>query len=80
METPDAHALLAVAAADGIPMDPTSTIIVFHSTRVLVTDAPGMARWRKSIFAFLMRMSGAPASLASAPQDLVMEWTTLSRL
>ena len=80
METPDATALLAVSRADGIPIDEANTIIVFHSTRVLVTDAPGMARWRKSIFAFLMRMNGTPASLASAPTDMVMEWTTLSKL
>ena len=80
METPDAAALLALSQAEGLTIDVSNTIIVFHSTRVIVTDAPGMARWRKSIFAFLIRINGTPASLASAPQDMVMEWTTLSRL
>ena len=80
METVNGRRLLDQVHEAGVPLDPETTVVVFHTARVIAGDEPGMAKWRKRLFGFMVRNSSVPAPVASMPLDEVMEWTTIVRL
>ncbi|MDQ1247428.1 MAG: system potassium uptake protein [Actinomycetota bacterium] len=80
MESPNGAAIIKALADHGVATERGSTILVFHSVRAFPTGSAGMAIWRKHLFVFLLRNSSTPGVLATAPSDLVMEWTTLLRV
>lgn len=80
MEAPDGTAIMAALNAHGVPTDIGSSLVVFHSTRAIPVHSHDMAIWRKHIFALLLRNSSIPGVITSAPQNLVMEWSTIMRM
>jgi KUP system potassium uptake protein len=52
-------------------------IFVVHSIRVQATKAPGMARWRKVLFAYMMHNATDPARYFKLPHDRVVEYTSV---
>jgi KUP system potassium uptake protein len=62
METPHIPYVLARAAAHGVPLDPGKVTYFLSVISLLVTERPGLARWRKGLFEILWR-NAQPASL-----------------
>ena len=52
-------------------------IFVVHSIRVQPTKAPGMARWRKVLFAYMMHNASDPARYFRLPNDRVVEYSSV---
>lgn len=80
METVNGQRLLEQVQAAGVPLDDGHSIVVFHSSRVIPGDEPGLAPWRKRLFAAMVRNSSMPGVVNTLPLDEVMELTTLVRL
>ena len=80
METINGERLLEQVQAAGVPMEHENTIVVFHSSRVIPGEEPGLAPWRKRLFAAMLRNSSVPGVVTTLPLDEVMELTTLVRL
>src|SRR5262249_14722176 len=76
MEQPDVPAGLAVAVARGqiAPCDLVhSTYFSGHETIIASGRRPGMARWRKELFAFMHHNAQRPGAYFRIPSAQIME-------
>jgi KUP system potassium uptake protein len=73
MDEPDVPALLAGCAAHGLPMTMNSTTFFLSSETILPTRKPGLARWRKLLFALLARNSQRATAFFHLPANRVVE-------
>jgi KUP system potassium uptake protein len=62
MEAPHVPHVLALAAAQGVPLDPGKVTYFLSVISLLVTARPGLAQWRKGLFDILWR-NAQPVSL-----------------
>jgi KUP system potassium uptake protein len=73
MQMPNLPVVLRALATYGVDVDPESVSYYFARERVVLSDHPGMARWRKRLYAFMSRnRRDAPESL-HLPPERVME-------
>jgi len=72
MQTPNVAVLLDEVAAGGFAPDRDLTFFLSRETPV-VTDAPGMSRWRKHVFAFLARNAHSVIAEYRVPEENVFE-------
>jgi KUP system potassium uptake protein len=73
MQMPNLPVVLRALATYGVDVDPESVSYYFARERVVLSDRPGMARWRKRLYAFMSRnRRDAPESL-HLPPERVME-------
>ena len=77
MESPDAPHVLALAAAQGLSIDPAETSY-FLSREVVVpqADRRGLAAWRKRLFAAMSRHASGMAGFLQLPHNAVVELGT----
>jgi KUP system potassium uptake protein len=73
METPAVPALLASAAAKGLPIDLARTTYFLGRETLIPSPSPGMARWRKILFAFTSRNARSATAYFGIPPNRVME-------
>ncbi|MBI5577998.1 MAG: potassium transporter Kup [Deltaproteobacteria bacterium] len=73
METPSVPRLMKSAAVFGLPLEPTRTTFYLGRETLLTTGKSKMARWRKSLFAFMSRNAANPAVFFGIPPNRVVE-------
>ena len=74
-EEPDVPAALALAAAQGLDLEPMTT--TFFVARSSIVDGPGkLPRWRCNLFAWMVRQSEGAASHFRLPGNQVVELGT----
>jgi KUP system potassium uptake protein len=73
MEGPDIPAAMALAGAHGLDLDPMTTTFFLGRETLLVTDRPGMARWRETLFAFMARNATRATAYYGIPPGQVIE-------
>lgn len=71
MEVPDLSALLARPDTPSPPVEHTTFFLGREA--VSITDRPGLARWRKVLFAFLSRNAAKVTTFFRLPSDRVIE-------
>lgn len=76
METPDIPALLAPCRSAELDFPPLGTTFVLGRETLLVTGRPGMARWRKHLFALLARNARPATAFFNIPPNRVVELGT----
>lgn len=64
---------LAMAAAQGLHVDPESTSYFLGRERILASDKPGMALWREQLFIVMTRNSRHTADFFRLPPNRVVE-------
>jgi KUP system potassium uptake protein len=73
METPKVPAVLEACAILGMAIDPDRTSYYLGRESLIAGKGPGMARWRKVIFAFTARNSLSATAYFNIPPDRVVE-------
>jgi KUP system potassium uptake protein len=73
MEDPDVPAVLKLARAQGLEVDPASVTYILSNNTVLPASGPGMRFWRKRLFAFLSRNAQRPTQFFRLPVNRVIE-------
>jgi KUP system potassium uptake protein len=69
MEVPDVVQGLREGAAGRLGIDPMTASFFLGAEALVVTDRPGMARWREHLFAFLSRNATPAASAFGLPPE-----------
>jgi KUP system potassium uptake protein len=73
MEDPDIPAALRLASSDGIEFRPMETSYFLGTEHLLVSDRPGMAKWRERLFALMSRNARTASSFFRLPPNRVVE-------
>ncbi|MGH7787997.1 MAG: potassium transporter Kup [Candidatus Binatia bacterium] len=73
MQRPNVPLLLREAAGSGIPIDLADLTYFLARLRVIPTSAPGMARWRKRLYAFLSRNAYPATASYRIPAEQTFE-------
>lgn len=73
MEKPAVPELLAGCAAHGLPVEPDNVTFFLSRETILITNLPGMARWRGRLFAFLSRNAQSATKFFGLPAPRVVE-------
>jgi KUP system potassium uptake protein len=73
MEEPDVPAAMAIAAAQGFPVDLQTTTFFMGSETLLSTQREGMVRWRERLFALMSRNAVRATSFFRIPPERVVE-------
>jgi len=73
MEAPNIHHILARAKEEGLSLDPSSTSFFLGRETLLATRQPGMARWRKYLFALMSRNAQQATQFYRIPPNRVVE-------
>ena len=73
MEAPNVHHILARAKEDGLALDVGTTSFFLGRETLLATRQPGMARWRKYLFALMSRNAQQATSFYRIPPNRVVE-------
>jgi KUP system potassium uptake protein len=72
-ETPDVPDLLSACLSKGLKTKGDDTSYFLGRETLLTTDRPGMARWRKTLFAFLSKNARTATSFFQIPPNRVVE-------
>jgi len=72
-EEPDIPGALAQARATGVPVDPATASYFLNRVIFIPTGRPGMAVWRKRLFAAISRNAANAATYFRLPSDQVIE-------
>jgi KUP system potassium uptake protein len=73
MQSPDVPKILAACAAHGISTDTMTTTYYLGRQTLLTTGKVKVARWRKILFAFLVRNARPPSAFFNLPPNRVVE-------
>jgi len=73
MESPTLDGILERCAHEGLELDPMKTTYFLGRETILATRKPGMARWRKQLFAFLARNAQQATAYFKLPPNRVVE-------
>ena len=73
MEKPNVPEIMSLAAGDGLITEPDSTTYYLSRETLLPTGDAKMMRWRKAIFAFMMKNAGGVPAYFGIPPDRVIE-------
>jgi KUP system potassium uptake protein len=76
MQTPSMHEIFARLAERGLGMRVEETSFFLGRETLVITQAPGMARWRKLLFAFLSRNARPATAFFQIPPNRVVELGT----
>jgi KUP system potassium uptake protein len=79
-QVPNVPGVLARAGAQGLALDPESTLFFVPRESILATAQPGMALWRERLFSLLSRLAQRPTEFFSIPPDRVIELGVQVRL
>ncbi len=73
METPELGAVIEACAEEGLELDPMKTTFFLGRETVLPTRRPGMAFWRKRLFALMSRNAEQAMVYYELPPNRVVE-------
>jgi KUP system potassium uptake protein len=73
MQSPNIPALLARAAAEGVPIPKMDTSYYLGRERLVLTGKAKMSRWRKSLFALMSRNARSATEFFQIPPNRVIE-------
>jgi KUP system potassium uptake protein len=73
MEAPDVRRILAQAKSRGLALDVMNTSFFLGRETLLASRQPGMARWRKYLFALMSRNAQQATSFFHIPPNRVVE-------
>ena len=73
MQSPNIPALLAMAAAQGVPIPPMDTSYYLGRERLVLTGKAKMRRWRKKLFALMSRNARSATEFFQIPPNRVVE-------
>jgi KUP system potassium uptake protein len=76
MQTPNMHEIFERLAEQGLEMRVDETSFYLGRETLVITQAPGMARWRKMLFAFLSRNARPATAFFQIPPNRVVELGT----
>jgi KUP system potassium uptake protein len=76
MQTPSMHEIFARLAEQGLEMRVDETSFFLGRETLVITQARGMARWRKMLFAFLSRNARPATAFFQIPPNRVVELGT----
>jgi KUP system potassium uptake protein len=72
MEEPDVPSGLTEGVANKLSIDPRRTTYVLGSESLVVTDRPGMMKWREHLFALMSRNATSAANYFCLPPEQIM--------
>ena len=75
-EAADIPAALEAARAAGVDIDPAEASYFLNHVTITASRRPGLARWRKRLFALLNRNASGAAEFFALPADRVVELGT----
>jgi KUP system potassium uptake protein len=75
-ETPDINVLLESGAAEGLPFRMAQTTFFLSRETLVFTDRPGLAGWRKRLFARMQRNALRATAYFGLPPNRVVELGT----
>jgi KUP system potassium uptake protein len=73
LQDPDVPAVLAMAKARGLEIDPENVTYILSDNTLIPTRGAGMSIWRKRLFAFLSRNALQPTRFFRLPVNRVIE-------
>lgn len=73
MQTPDVHDIFRACRVHGLKVEPREASFYLGRETLIITRRPGMAAWRKSLFAFLSRNSLSATAYFGIPPNRVVE-------
>ncbi|MCE9611037.1 MAG: potassium transporter Kup [Chthoniobacter sp.] len=73
MESPNIDEVIRAAGEKGLPIHRDKTTFFVGKESILVTDKPGMAKWREHLFVFLSKNAENAADFFHLPPDRVYE-------
>ena len=73
MEQPNVPALLAACEAKGLKLDPAQTTFFLSRETIIPHRGPGMAGWRRQMFAAMSRNAQSAAAFFRLPPNRVVE-------
>lgn len=73
MESPDAAALLARVAVQGVPLDPGLATYFFNRELVLPDGDSALPRWQKILYGFLGRNASTAKDYYRIPPAQIIE-------
>ena len=73
MQNPDVPEALALAKARGLQVDEEDITFFLGRETILVSDHPGMAKWRESLFVFMSKNAVRATAFFRLPPDRVVE-------
>jgi KUP system potassium uptake protein len=73
MESPDVNTAAEACRREGLDLDPMKTTFFLGHETILPTTRPGMARWRKHLFAFMSRNAQQATAYFRIPPNRVVE-------
>ncbi len=76
MQIPNVLEIMEACRARGLPIDTGAASFFLGRETLVVTGTPGMARWRKILFAFMSRSAGPANAFFHIPANRVVELGT----
>ena len=73
MEDPDIPEALMQIKAMGVPIDPDDVTFFLGRETIVVSDRPGMAKWREKLFVLMARNAVRATSFFKLPPERVVE-------
>ena len=73
MEDPDIPEALMQLRDLGVPVDPDDVTFFLGRETIVVTDHPGMARWREHLFVLMARNAVRATAFFKLPPERVVE-------
>jgi len=73
MQNPDVPEALALAKARGLEVDDEDITFFLGRETILVSDHPGMAKWRESLFVFMSKNAVRATAFFRLPPNRVVE-------
>ena len=73
MEDPDIPEALMRLRELGVPIDPADVTFFLGRETIVVTDHPGMAKWRENLFVLMARNAVRATAFFKLPPERVVE-------
>ncbi len=73
MEDPDIPQALLQIKAKGVPIDPDDVTFFLGRETIVVSDRPGMAKWREKLFVLMARNAVGATAFFKLPPERVVE-------
>ena len=73
MEQPNIPELLEGCAAHGLPLEPAQTTFFLSRETIIPKSGPGLARWRRQLFAAISRNAQSATAFFQLPPNRVVE-------
>jgi len=73
MEDPDIPEALMQLRDAGVPIDPDDVTFFLGRETIVVTDRPGMAKWRENLFVLMARNAVRATAFFKLPPERVVE-------